>query len=285
VESRDPLDRYNSQLLGYYNQLVTAVSNNAKYNQIGVDGFEDYYYNNILDPEYRKCEKKEHFGFENALENIVKDRTTAHSGEYYLNLEPLQTIERTYLLDRSCDSNTGYRSNTQENQNPIFKIDSCDCIGTFNPEPGDYVLSGWVYQGLNPPNGEVADASIILYANGNSIGSFKGEALPIEGWQRIYTVFNIPPGSYNLKLELENISSTEDVSFDDIRIHPFDASFKSYVYDDVTLRFTYELDENNYFTAYEYDNAGNLERIKKETERGIMMIQESRFGQQKRMGQ
>ena len=142
-----------------------------------------------------------------------------------------------------------------------------------------------MYQGLNPTNGQVSDASIKLYNGTGLIETFNGSQTPIEGWQRVHGVFDLPIGSNEITVELLNTSSTEDVGFDDLRIHPYDASFKSYVYDDITLKFTFELDENNYFTQYEYSPEGSLERIKKETERGIMMIQESRFGQQKRIGQ
>ncbi len=51
---------------------------------------------------------------------------------------------------------------------------------------------------------------------------------------------------------------------------------KSYVYDPVTLRLAAELDDNNYATFYQYDEEGKLIRIKKETERGVETIQESR---------
>ena len=37
-----------------------------------------------------------------------------------------------------------------------------------------------------------------------------------------------------------------------------------------------ELDENNYATFFEYDDDGTLIRLKKETERGIMTIKETR---------
>ena len=37
-----------------------------------------------------------------------------------------------------------------------------------------------------------------------------------------------------------------------------------------------ELDENNYATFYEYDDDGTLIRVKKETERGIKTIKETR---------
>jgi hypothetical protein len=37
-----------------------------------------------------------------------------------------------------------------------------------------------------------------------------------------------------------------------------------------------ELDERNYATFYEYDEEGKLIRVKKETEKGVMTIQENR---------
>lgn len=57
---------------------------------------------------------------------------------------------------------------------------------------------------------------------------------------------------------------------------------KSYVYDPLTLRLTAELDEQNYATFYEYDEEGALIRVKKETERGIMTIKESRNNSSKK---
>ena len=65
-------------------------------------------------------------------------------------------------------------------------------------------------------------------------------------------------------------------NFDDLRIHPFNAEMKSYVYDPVTMRLMAQLDENNYATFYEYDEEGILIRVKKETERGIKTIHETR---------
>jgi hypothetical protein len=37
-----------------------------------------------------------------------------------------------------------------------------------------------------------------------------------------------------------------------------------------------DLDENNYASFYEYDLEGNLARLKRETERGIMTIKETK---------
>ena len=68
---------------------------------------------------------------------------------------------------------------------------------------------------------------------------------------------------------------------DDIRIHPFNANIKSYVYDPVNLRLTSELDANNFASFYEYDDEGTLIRTKAETKEGIKTITETRSAKQK----
>jgi len=98
----------------------------------------------------------------------------------------------------------------------------------------------------------------------------------IDGWQRIVGDFVIPASTATISLNLANTDPSIEAYFDDVRIHPFNASMKSYVYDPLTLLLTAELDDNNYATIYEYDPEGQLIRIKKETERGVMTIQESR---------
>jgi YD repeat-containing protein len=78
-----------------------------------------------------------------------------------------------------------------------------------------------------------------------------------------------------MKIVLKN-SGTSSILFDDIRIHPHDASLKSYVYDVTTGNLNAVLDERNFSTQYEYDEEGNLTRIKKETERGVQTLQETK---------
>lgn len=110
----------------------------------------------------------------------------------------------------------------------------------------------------------------------------------IDGWQRIIGIISIPDdigtstvnqeevlNSSLYNFELFNDTDT-DTYFDDIRVHPFNGTMKSFVYDEGTQRLMAELDENNYATFYEYDFEGGLVRVKKETERGIYTIQETR---------
>lgn len=275
LESRDPLDRYSSELLGYKDHMVTAVAGNARYGDCMFDGFEDYRYSIGISPNNNSCPYK-YFKFPEA--EPVLDFSQCHSGKYY---QPIQAGMATYadykLYD--CKPSEGLL------EGRITSVDStdhsipCDCLNEFNPKPGKYVFSAWIKEGNDPLQHDFQDSKCIVKID-NTINTFKASGPIIEGWQRVYGEFTIPNGAAKIQIGLI-ASPTELTGFDDIRIHPFDASFKSFVYDDITLRFTYELDENNYFTKYEYDDSGKLERVKKETERGVMTVQETRFSNKK----
>lgn len=169
----------------------------------------------------------------------------------------------------------------------------CDSCNTFRPIVGErYWLSAWVkvdepaqvksYNPNNTPNSQnlnpasVTDPYVELafYGGGLTVQLFPTGEI-IDGWQRIVGEFTIPVGTYDLGVNLY-AHDILDTFFDDIRIHPFNASMKSYVYDGETFWLVSELDDNNYATIYEYDQEGGLIRIKKETSRGIVTIQETR---------
>ena len=153
------------------------------------------------------------------------------------------------------------------------------CIGSFAPIPGQkYVISAWAKE-LNASatktsydNPEIK----LAFNDGNNtvIGPFKPTGEIIEGWQRIEVEFKIPSTAQDMEILLGSASG--EVLFDDIRVLPFNANMKSFVYDPVNLRLVAELDERHYATYYEYDEQGMLIRVKKETERGIVTIQENR---------
>lgn len=154
-----------------------------------------------------------------------------------------------------------------------------NCIGSFAPEPGKkYVISMWVRESEAPVTKTSFDKpQVSLIFTGSStvtLGPFTATGQIIDGWQRLEQQFIVPAGATAMEIKLECDSAS--CFFDDIRIHPYDGSMKTYVFDPVTLRLVAELDERNYATFYEYDEEGKLLRIKKETERGIMTIQESK---------
>ncbi len=145
------------------------------------------------------------------------------------------------------------------------------------------LISAWVKVGGN-------DCKCSTYLNNKIKISYTGSSLEteltpagsiIEGWQRYEAAFTIPATASKLKVELMNTGSTATAWFDDLRIHPFNANMKSFVYHPQNLRLMSELDENNYASFYEYDDDGTLTRVKKETIRGIKTITETRSHLQK----
>ena len=96
----------------------------------------------------------------------------------------------------------------------------------------------------------------------------------LEEWQRVEEMFHIPAGYPIVEVYLNAPSYT--AWFDDLRIHPFQGNMKSYAYDQTSLRLMAELDENNFATFYEYDQEGQLMRVKKETVKGIVTLKEVR---------
>jgi hypothetical protein len=151
-----------------------------------------------------------------------------------------------------------------------------DCISSFAPSPGKYIVSAWVKEDqssagtTNYTNPYIE----IDYVNSSQVNILSPQGVIIDGWQRIEGIIDIPVSATNMSIKLK--SNAGDVFFDDIRFFPKDGSMMSYVYDPVSLRLMAELDERNYATFYEYDEEGKLIRVKKETERGIMTIQENR---------
>ncbi|MDO5969779.1 immunoglobulin domain-containing protein [Flavivirga aquimarina] len=143
-------------------------------------------------------------------------------------------------------------------------------------ENPDYEVMEYVNGVIELSYKDVDENDIIL-----GTAEFIPKGAIIDGWQRISTSFTIPNDAAYMKLTLKNKGDGLNAYFDDVRMHPFNSNIKSFVYDPVTQRLQAELDENNYATFYEYDTEGGLVRVKKETERGVYTIQETRSGNSK----
>ncbi|WP_153799836.1 hypothetical protein [Foetidibacter luteolus] len=155
---------------------------------------------------------------------------------------------------------------------------------SFNIPPNTKMLfSAWVRAACNsantpcpPSTYDDAGHNISVVINGNV---FSPAGAVIDGWQKVEGEFTISSGATSVPINLVNTSG-KNIYFDDIRLHPFNANMKSYVYDPVTLRLVAELDANNYATFYEYDAEGTLIRTKAETREGIKTINETRSAKQ-----
>lgn len=154
------------------------------------------------------------------------------------------------------------------------------------------LLSAWVKVGTAnccfPATYDNGSNNITISYNDNNYAdlTMKPSGSIIEGWQRYESDFTIPSNAINVVVSLNNISNggaASSVFFDDVRIHPYNANVKSFVYHSSNLRLMAELDENNYGSYYEYDDDGTLTRVKKETQRGIKTITETRSATQKKI--
>lgn len=167
----------------------------------------------------------------------------------------------------------------------------CDlCTPSFSPEPGQkYIVSAWAHQeGLGLDGTDLTAPKIFVdYLDaGNTVigqsGPITASGPVIDGWQRMEQEITINANAAQMKIRF--LGASNPVYYDDIRFCPADGSLKSYVYDPVNLRFVAELDERHYATFYEYDGEGKIARVKKETERGVMTIQETRYNSSKLSG-
>ena len=163
---------------------------------------------------------------------------------------------------------------------------------SFKPIPGqEYVVQAWVKDELaGNRSGDFVFTSQVQVINTHSNGEVdiypeaSGDmtlnSVVIDGWKLIQYVINLHRDTS--KLEIKLIPGESGVTyFDDIRFFPFNGNLKSFVYDPENQRLLAELDENNYATFYEYDYEGGLVRVKKETERGVKTIQETRSSSSK----
>jgi hypothetical protein len=165
--------------------------------------------------------------------------------------------------------------------NPCYpdttELPCSDCIPSFDPQPdSSYIVSAWLKEtGVSVNTTTYTNSSIsITYTPSSHVsGPFQSKGQIIDGWQLVEDTFKVPHSSSQISIHLNSSTTTY---FDDIRVFPYKGSMKSYVFDPLTLRLVAELDERNYATMYEYDEEGKLMRVKKETERGIMTIQENK---------
>lgn len=169
---------------------------------------------------------------------------------------------------------------------PAYRSTCDGCLPLFTPKVGEeYLVSAWVANdGSIANNSEInnAEIEVTLSDGSTTVESFTltPEGPVIEGWQRISGKIAVSDANgtisqFNINFR-NTATQTDELFVDDIRIHPNICNAKSYVYDPYSARLMAELDENNYALFYEYDDEGLLVRIKRETEKGIVTIQEGR---------
>ncbi|KXX67799.1 carbohydrate binding domain-containing protein [Flammeovirga sp. SJP92] len=125
-----------------------------------------------------------------------------------------------------------------------------------------YVLSGWVKKDES--------TSFEIAVGDNNAMTPSGNV--IEGWQRVHETFTYTDTSKDPLIV--QFKSQGSVYLDDLRIYPESGNMQSFVYDPTSYKLKVILDENNFATFYSYDEQQQLQLIRKETEQGIVTLQE-----------
>lgn len=191
-------------------------------------------------------------------DNVLVDFGSAYSSEEsgtssgYVGIDNLDVVPRPHTGSKSLKV-SGLASIPQ------------DYLGL--QEGREYVISAWVHVNAGGNLRSFGGHADIRFGNAELLP--KGNV--IDGWQRMEAVFEYG-GNNNLVLD-----TPEDTPFwmDDIRVFPSDGNIQTYVYDPVDYRVTEILDNNNFFTRYDYDSEGNVVSVSKETAEGVKTIQEA----------
>lgn len=268
TENVDPIGRYSSALFGYNLSLAVATAANAKEREIAVDNFEDYSFSQRC---HSMCGYPQRFGFKESINGstVKLSKEVSHTGKYSL----LVTADDSATMFRDI-----YYSNDSAmtiDTNGLYNANQTVCTNIFSPDSGKYLLSAWVKEDTTCNCPTYLDNSIrVSFAGSSTTYSFHPAGPIIDGWQRYECTFYVPGSASGIYISLK--AGDRDVYWDDIRIHPWTGIMKTYVYDPNSLRLMATLDENNYAKFYEYDDQGNLIRVKRETENGVITIQENR---------
>lgn len=256
TQSFNPLQIFSSSQPSNFSGLVNAGTTNAKYHENLFDGFEDAV------PECRT----QHYSILNAENAMMLDPNQAHTGNFSMKTGAA-SFTKNFIYDTGVSSGNGETK---------F---SYSCAEKFTLLPNKkYILSAWVKDQHNDNitlDYNNAQISVNFNAGLNVVCKPSGQI--IDGWQRIETTFTAPPGNTTFSLLF-----SERTNFDDIRIFPADANMKSYVYSYRDYSLMAILDENNFATFYEYDSQKQLRRIKKETEKGVVTVEEVNYSSYKK---
>lgn len=303
LETLDALNRPSSQVYGYNHQLPLATSVNAHYYDIAFDGFEDYIYKIQSSDPFAECDNLPHSQFYQKLTTnqplvFVQDKPLvlppvciagfqSHTGRNALCLNE-NSITLTKNVENVCDipevpDNNNILNLGDQNVTGLYQLQQCDLIRTHTPnkEGKKFILSAWVKEDIDIDNLNATYATIkVQTVDNNGSVTVLAELQPsgklINNWRQVTGEFTIPSSIKNIAFVLNSGGDGKVAYFDDIRIFPYHSTMKTHVFDPVNLRMMAELDEQNFATFYEYDDEGQLTRTKKETEKGIVTIQEVR---------
>lgn len=277
LEEKDAANTYSTALYGYNHSLPVAVGSNAKYNQMRYYNFEDalQYLNTnqtslgiwgLLPPTNGS------YGFLNSsygrtYARPVSNNIFVKNGAIYTNTGPTGINSHTGLY--CLASGLGSSSVSAE-----LKLGNVADYPSQGDLPNHCYASLWARTATSVPSaGSLLIRAVRADGTSQNFKAFAQKTNSIDGWAK-----------YEGRIDMKALAGFvefflligDDIYVDDVRICPDRANMKSFAYNLSNLRLMAELDENNFATFYEYDQEGVLVRVKKETERGILTVNEHR---------
>ncbi|AYL93830.1 hypothetical protein [Mucilaginibacter celer] len=273
LENKDALNRYSSAIYGFAGSLPAAVASNAKSRELFSQTFEDYPWGIGRDRYYSSCNSGQLIVNGGAISQYI-----SHTGRNSLSIQNAIEVDAN-IHSKEFGITNLLKNNGKNEYLPITDLGTY-VSNLFEPDrsSGDYMLSLWTRD-----TGD-ANKTVNINVSVNADGAVSDMACKavVEGWKLIECRIKLPTTVDGLQLKITPVSSLAPVYLDDIRMHPFKSHMKTYAYDNKSLRLMAESDENAFATFYEYDDEGQLVRVKKETERGIMTIKESHSSYRKK---
>ncbi len=240
---------------GYKNLYKLASISNANYNSFAFSGFEDA-------------------AIGSGNNNVMFGGEVSH-GETAQGVS-ISTVNNSLIIPHTGVSLAGLNPNQA---GPEFN--------TTNFEVGrTYVAKVWVHS-LSPAtaaltiqlNGTVSGAA---YAVTKTVARNNPANITVGNWVLMSTEIDVPDNfnvslTHNMLVSLSNTNSTSKAYFDDFAVHPKDAVMTGNVYNEKTGALVAQLDNDNFATLYNYDNALRITTTYKEYSGGVKLISESTY--------
>lgn len=279
LEEQDAIGNYSSAQYGYNKSLPVSVASNARYQQFMFEGFEDY---KMMLPQkigqlFLKGDLYSALGI--LFGGSKPSSLFSFSGQSYYLKDMAPTGSDLTLTDEA--SHSGYLSMKSAAAATVsFAVGNAlpDKIGKFSLTPGKYLVQLWAKH----PSTPITAGMYKVTPPGSSSTDLTIKAPNIDGWYLLEAPIEITVASLGLASPQLVMNIPSGAYTDDIRIMPLTANMKSFVYDPLSFKLMAQLDENHMATFFEYDQEGLLVRTKKETDRGIITISESRRANSKK---
>lgn len=276
AENIDALGNFSAALYRYNNMQPVAIAQNARQKELLNENFEDFGLLQILGTwiPYEFSSIFTEFGGHDPIPFTPYAQINTSSGSAHIQItnETAHTGQHSLLVGSA---------NTLGGSAFGIALPVVDESMELKMEFGklindkEYILSYW----FKPTSVSIGTTAYTLPTDVVSGATSAVSVLKsniIDGWQQVETRFKAPSsGTVVLRLPT-------NIYVDDVRFFPLNSNMKSFVYNAFNQKLMATLDENNYATFYEYDQEGNLVRTKRETERGIITLSESRSANPKK---